>query len=98
MGIETEGERVVGCGVRGWLVHLPAISAVWLKTVPRAMAEGFTGGRSGERVSFCTWRYRKTLDRGHGDNAALLKELKERGCLIVETASNCHTYSEETFC
>jgi hypothetical protein len=30
----------------GW--HVLASSAVWLKTVPRAMAEGFTGGRSSE--------------------------------------------------
>lgn len=33
-------------GGGGGGVYSPAVSTVWLKTAPRAMAEGLTGGRS----------------------------------------------------
>ena len=39
---ETGGGGTEGEG----MMNVPAVSIVWLKTVPRAMAEGFTGGRS----------------------------------------------------
>lgn len=34
--------------LESWAGHIysPAVSTVWLKTAPRAMAEGLTGGRS----------------------------------------------------
>lgn len=36
--------------VYSWVVDLPANSTPWLKRVPRAIAEGLTGGRSGKKL------------------------------------------------